>query len=110
MDEKAVRWQGSSYKDLCEFPERAREDAGYQLGFIQQGFDPADWKPMRSIGTGVREIRIHAGGEYRVIYTAKFRDVIYVLHAFQKKTQRAPKRDIEIARKRYSEIRQERAK
>lgn len=108
MAEKDLCWRGSSYKDLLAFPVQARRDAGYQLGFIQLGFEPTDWKPMPSIGSGVKEIRIHTGGEFRVIYIAKFEKAVYILHAFQKKTQKTPKRDIDIAKTRLRELEQER--
>lgn len=104
MFEKDLKWEGSSYADVCAFPERARREAGYQLGFIQQGLDPEDWKPMRSVGTGVREIRIHVAGEFRIIYVAKREKAIYVLHAFQKKTKRTRKQDVDIAKKRLRDI------
>jgi phage-related protein len=108
MKEKDLHWKGSSYKDLLSFPEQARRVAGYQLGFIQLGFEPSDWKPMSSIGPGVREIRIHVEGEFRVIYIAKYEEAVYVLHAFQKKTRRMPKLDIDIAKTRLRELGQER--
>lgn len=108
MNEKDLLWRGSSYKDLLSFPEQARREAGYQLGFIQLGFEPTDWKPMSSIGLGVREIRIHQEGEFRVIYIAKYEDAIYVLHAFQKKMQKTPKRDIDIAKARLRDLERER--
>lgn len=59
-------------------------------------------------GPGVREIRIRAGGAYRVFYVAKFEEVIYVLHAFQKKTQKTAKQDIEIGQQRYRSVQQQR--
>jgi phage-related protein len=59
---------------------------------------------MKGIGAGVREIRIRELGEWRVIYVAKFTDAVYVLHAFQKKTQRTSRKDIEVARRRYRQI------
>lgn len=108
MTEKELRWLGSSYRDLLAFPEQARREAGYQLGFVQFGFEPTDWKPMSTIGKGVKEIRIHVGGEFRVIYVAKFEEAVYVLHAFRKKTQRTPKRDLDAAKTRFRELRQER--
>jgi phage-related protein len=108
MTEKELRWLGSSYRDLLAFPVQARREAGYQLGFVQFGFEPTDWKPMSSIGKGVKEIRIHVEGEFRVIYVAKFEEAVYVLHAFRKKTQRTPKRDIDLAKTRFRELRQER--
>ncbi len=62
---------------------------------VQFGLDPTNWKPMKTVGAGVREIRIHYRGKYRVIYVANRNEAIYVLHAFQKKTQRTPKHDID---------------
>ena len=71
---------------------------------MQNGLDPSDWKPLNDVGLGVREIRIHVGGAWRVFYVAKFTDAVYVLHAFGKKTQRTARSDIEFAAKRYREI------
>ena len=104
MDDKRILWIGSSYKDLCEFPEKARKDAGFQLGFVQHGIEPIDWKPIPSVGKGVQEIRINTGGAFRVIYLAKYDEAVYVLHAFQKKTQQTSKKDINLARDRLREV------
>ena len=82
----------------------ARKEAGRQLMRVQYDLDPTDWKPMKSIGSGVREIRIHHRGQYRVIYVASRKGSLVVLHAFQKKTQRTPKREIALARKRFKEL------
>ncbi len=65
---------------------------------------PSDFKPMLDIGADAYEIRVHVQGEWRVIYVAKFESAVYVLHAFQKKTQRTRKEDIELAAKRYRQI------
>lgn len=106
--EKPLRFRGSSRADLLAFPNEARREAGFQLSFVQFGDDPMDWKPMPVIGSGVREIRIRDdGGAFRVIYVAKFRDAIYVLHCFEKKTQTTAKRDIAIATTRYKELEKE---
>ena len=78
--------------------------AGFELRAIQNGFEPRDWKPIQSVGVGAKEIRIHVLGEWRVIYVAKLKDAVYVLHAFQKKTQKTGQRDIELASKRYRQI------
>ena len=86
------------------FPAEARRQAGFELYAIQRGLDPSDWKPMKTVGSGVREIRIRVLGEWRVLYVAKFADGVYVLHAFQKKTQKTRRNDIEIARRRYNQI------
>lgn len=105
FDEKPIRWIGSSLQDLIEFPDEARKEAGFQLHLVQHGIDPHDYKPFPQVGAGIREIRIHEGhGIYRVMYVAKFANAIYVLHAFQKKTQKTAKKDIDIATARYKTI------
>jgi phage-related protein len=87
---------------LRAFPRAARREAGYQLDQIQHGRDPDDWKSMNAIGRGVREIRIRdAAGAFRVLYVAKFEDAVYVLHCFQKKTQKTSKADLNLAAQRY---------
>lgn len=95
---KPVTFLGDSLARLRDFPENARSEAGYQLGEVQIGNDPADWKPMKTVGAGVREIRIRdASGAYRVIYLATLPETVLVLHAFQKKTQATPQRDLDLA-------------
>ena len=102
---KLLRFLGDSLKCLREFPEDARHDAGYQLDKVQRGEQPDDYKPMPSIGKGVEELRVwDDSGTYRVIYTARLADAVYVLHAFQKKTQATAKRDVELTRKRYTDL------
>lgn len=102
---KPISFLGDSLKRLREFPEDARHDAGYQLELVQRGRQPEDFKPMPSIGQGVEEIRIRDDtGAYRVIYTARLADAVFVLHAFQKKTQATSKRDIDMAKERYSDL------
>ncbi|MBF0247458.1 MAG: type II toxin-antitoxin system RelE/ParE family toxin [Alphaproteobacteria bacterium] len=104
---KPVLFRGSALDDLRAFPVSARREAGHQIDLLQRGRDPDDWKPMKGIGRGVREIRIRdAGGAFRVIYVAKFADAVYILHCFQKKTQKTSKTDIDLAAKRYRELRQ----
>ncbi|OGT59859.1 MAG: addiction module toxin RelE [Gammaproteobacteria bacterium RIFCSPHIGHO2_12_FULL_45_12] len=71
---------------------------------MQRGLEPYDWKPMNSVGSGVKEIRIHEENEYRILYVAKFEESLYVLHAFVKKTQQTLKRDIDLAKQRYAEM------
>lgn len=102
---KPVVFVGDSLKRLREFPEAARQDAGYQLDKVQRGQQPDDFKPMSSIGKGVEEIRIwEESGTYRVIYTARTPDAVYVLHTFHKKTQATARHDIEIARERLTQV------
>jgi phage-related protein len=102
---KPVTFLGDSLKRLREFPEDARHDAGYQIDKVQRGQQPDDFKPMPAIGKGVEEIRIwDDSGTYRVVYTARREDAIYVLHAFKKKSQTTSKRDIDIAKDRLAEL------
>ena len=101
---KPVAFVGTARDDLSAFPEDARRDAGFDLWQVQMGDEPTDWRPMTTVGPGAVEIRVHSGGAFRVIYVAKFRDTLYVLHCFQKKSQKTDIRDIELARKRYKEI------
>jgi phage-related protein len=101
-DEKQIRWVGSAYNDLLAFPKDARKEAGFQLGKVQAGLEPDDWKPFDEVGAGTREIRIReASGIYRVMYVAKFAEAVYVLHCFQKKTQSTSKQDKAIAAARF---------
>ena len=101
---KILKFVGSSLDDLRNFPDEARRTAGFELRAVQNGLEPSDWKPMQVIGPGVKEIRIHVLGELRVIYVAKLRDAVYVLHAFKKRTRKTSRQDIELARQRYRQI------
>ena len=99
---KPVEFLGDSLDRIRAFPESTRHDIGFQLERVQRGLDPDDWKPMKSIGAGLREIRVRdAAGAFRVIYIATWTDAVYVLHAFQKKTQQTSKRDLTIAEIRF---------
>jgi phage-related protein len=96
---------GTSLDDLRRFPDLAKREAGFQLDQVQHGLDPDDWKPMKTVGAGVREIRIREEtGAFRVLYVAKFPLTIYVLHCFQKKTPKTDPKDIDLAAKRYREL------
>ena len=102
---KPVKFRGDALESLRRFPESARQDAGFQLDKVQRGRDPDDWKPMRSIGPGVKEIRIRdVTGAFRVIYLATLADAVYVLHCFQKKSEQTSNKDIQLARKRYKDL------
>ena len=104
-DEREIRWVGSSYADLLAFPKTPRKEAGFQLGKVQAGIEPSDWKPFDEVGAGTREIRISdAKGIFRVMYVAKFEEAVYVLHCFQKKTQATSKQDKDIATARYRAV------
>jgi len=103
--EKEIRWVGSSYQDILKFPAEPRKEAGFQLGKVQAGLEPDDWKPFNDVGVGTKEIRIRdATGIYRVMYVAKFKQAIYVLHCFQKKTEATTKQDKAIAETRYRAV------
>jgi phage-related protein len=102
---KPVEFRGKALDDLRRFPQSARRAAGYQIDRVQRGYEPDDWKPMPTIGKGVREIRLREeAGSFRVIYLAKLEDAVYVLHCFQKKTQKTAASDIALARNRYNEL------
>lgn len=105
MGVRPLRFLGNALQCLRDFPEEARHDAGYQLEKVQRGEQPNDFKPMPTIGHGVEEIRItDDSGAYRVIYTARRAEAVYVLHAFPKKTQVTPRRDLDTARRRFAEL------
>jgi phage-related protein len=110
MADKRLIWIGSSLSSLRAFPEDARATLGYELRRVQSGLEPEDWKPLPAIGPGAAEIRIHTGLEHRVVYVAKFAEAVYVLHAFEKKTQRMPTKEMELARRRYGEMVQSRSR
>jgi phage-related protein len=93
---------------LREFPASAIREAGYQLELVQAGREPKDWKPMPTVGLGVNEIRVRVGDEYRMFYVAKFAEAVYVLHVFQKKSQKTGQADIDLGRRRFRELIEER--
>lgn len=104
--EKDLSFCGSSRKDIRAFPDSARKQAGLELYSVQMGDMPSDWKPMSSVGSGVKEIRIHEENEYRVLYIAKFKEAIYVLHAFEKKSYQTPDHEIDLAKRRLKDLKQ----
>lgn len=102
---KPIEFVGNSLDDLREFPVGARRECGYQLDRVQHGFEPRDWKPMPTVGSGVREIRVREqGGTFRLIYVAKLADRVYVLHCFQKRTQKTARADLDLAANRYRQV------
>ena len=108
---KKLVFAGRTLENIKRFPDKARREAGFQLDRVQQGESPTDWKPMNTIASGVQEIRVSdADGIFRVVYIAKFEEAIYALHAFQKKTQKTSKSDIDAAKKTYKIIIEERNK
>lgn len=104
METKPIFFIGSSRDDLREFPAEVRKALGDELLRVQNGLMPVDFKPLKDVGKGAYEIRVHLNGAWRVIYVAKFANVIYVLHAFEKKTRKTNQNDMELAKRRYKLI------
>ncbi|MCE4058473.1 type II toxin-antitoxin system RelE/ParE family toxin [Pseudomonas sp. Au-Pse12] len=102
---KEIKWVGSSLEALRDFPKTAMQRAGYQLQGLQDGEEPDDWKPMKTVGPGVNEIRIKCeDGAFRVFYVVNRPEAIYVLHAFRKTTEKTEKRDIDLAKDRLKSL------
>jgi len=102
--EKPLHWVGSSKKDFLAFPEEVVDNIGYALGAVQFGGHPPSAKPWTGLGAGVHEIVENDGsGTFRAVYTVRFRNAVYVLHAFQKKSPsgvRTARTDIDLIEKR----------
>jgi len=106
---KPVTFLGDSLEAVRAFPLTARREAGFQLDRVQRGLLPENWKPLKTVGPGVNEIRVRDdAGAFRVLYIASFPEAVYVLHAFQKKTQKTAKDDLDVARVRFKSLRKER--
>jgi phage-related protein len=108
MPPKPIQWVGAARYELRDFPDDARLDAGFALWAIQKGEAPPDSKPMPIVGQGTQEIRIRTTDAYRIFYVAKFEEAIYILHAFQKKTQKTSRQNIETGQQRYKQLIQQR--
>lgn len=107
--ERPLHWVGSAKKDLLAFPEEVIDDLGYALGFVQQGGVPPSAKPWKGEGPGVLEmIEAHRGDTFRLAYTVRFEDAVYVLHCFQKKSPsglRTARTDVETIHRRLTAAR-----
>src|SRR5687768_10620042 len=105
---KPLDFVGPARKELQGFPKLARAIAGEDLYRVQKGAVPRDWKPLPEIGSGVSEIRVRTtqGGslQFRVVYVARFPEAVYVLHAFEKKTQQIPPHHVEVAQSRFKQL------
>ena len=102
---KYVVFMGGVLACLRAFPADVRQDTGFQIDKIQRGESPDDWKPMKTIGKGVREIQIKdVSGQYRVVYVVDRGDLVYALHTFKKKTRQTRKADIDLARQRLKKV------
>jgi phage-related protein len=101
-----VAWEGNSREVLQSFPEGARQNLGFDLWRLQQGEQPSDYRPLPSVGAGVFELRDQdQRAWYRLVYLSRIQDVIYVLHCFEKKSRKMPRKDFEIARQRLKAVR-----
>jgi phage-related protein len=101
----AIAWEGDSREILQSFPDSVRQNLGFQLWQLQQGERPSDYRPMPSVGAGVFELREQDDRAwYRVIYLSRIRDVVHVLHCFEKKSRETSKRDFELARRRLKMV------
>jgi phage-related protein len=109
VSDKPLAWLGSARRDVRAFPAVARRRGGFQLRRVQQGLDPEDWKPMTTVGPGVREIRIQTELAHRVFYLATFDEAVYVLHAFEKRTRKTSPHELTLARDRYRALLKKRA-
>ena len=104
MKNKALYWVGSAREDARALPEAVRRVLGFEIQALVEGENPTHWKPMKNVFPGAREIVIKMEGQYRAIYVTVKPSALYILHVFQKKTQKTAKRDIELAKARYREI------
>jgi phage-related protein len=107
---KQLIWRGNSRERIRTFSEITKDIAGRELVRVQHGELPTDWRPMPDIGSGVIEVRIHRPNEYRIFYIANYPEAIYVLHAFQKTTQRTSERDKQMGKTQYAELQNDRKK
>lgn len=108
---KSIIFLGNSLDNLRAFPQVVRREMGHQLDRIQRGFEPDDWKPMKTVGPGVKEVRVHDdAGAFRVVYVTKLGGAVHVLHCFQKKTQKTAQSDLSLAKARYRELMSRRLK
>jgi len=105
---KNLVWVGSTRADIRDLPEAARRQLGYGLREVQLGGRPRDWKPVATVGPGVIEMRVRVGGAFRLVYIAKFAEAVYVLHVFQKKSQKTSPLDLAVARARLAAVRRAR--
>lgn len=104
-NKKRLDFRGNSKEVISRFPEKVKIDVGFQLYKVQVGEEPDSWEPMKRVGPGTNEIRVRdEDGWFRVLYVAKFEEAIYVLHAFQKKTNDTPQGEIDAGKRRYKEL------
>ncbi len=101
-----IAWEGDSREVLSSFPDEVKHNLGFDLRLLQQGQRPTDYRAMSSIGPGVFEPRDQdERAWYRVIYLSRVRDVIHVLHCFEKRSRETPMKEINVARQRLKAVR-----
>ncbi|MBW7900398.1 MAG: type II toxin-antitoxin system RelE/ParE family toxin [Rhodocyclaceae bacterium] len=109
--EKPLHWVGSAKKDFLDFPKEVQSGMGYALGLAQLGGKHPNAKPWKGEGAGVLEmVEDHRGDTYRAIYTVRFSDAVYVLHAFQKKSKtgiKTPQEDVKLVHDRLKRARED---
>lgn len=102
---KQVVWIGDTKSTVAGFPISVRVDFGHKLFLLQKGQFPKESRPMKSVGKGVFELKeADASGWYRVIYTLRMSNKIYILHCFKKKSRKTAREDLDIAKKRFNFI------
>ena len=107
---RKIIWLGNSLKNLVEFPDGAKKLIGDELQYIQFGGMPKDAKPFKGVGSGVIEIAVKFDKDaFRCVQAMQFGEIIYVLHAFQKKSStgiKTPKKDVDLIKQRYNEAKE----
>lgn len=109
--EKPLNWVGASKKDFLLFPGSVKDEMGNALGLAQFGGKHPSAKPWKGLGPGVFEIvEDYSGDTYRAVYTVRFKEAVYVLHAFQKKSPKGiktPQTDIALVERRLKTAHQD---
>ena len=101
---KPITWLGNSKEVIRSWPEMTRKRAGEELFRLQIGSEPLHWRSMKSVGRGVREIKISEGGQQRVFYLTRRNEGVFILHAFEKRTRRTAKSEIDLGKQRLKSI------
>jgi phage-related protein len=104
VDLRPIYWLGDSQSVVRSWSNSTKRQTGAELFRLQLGSDPIHWRAMKSVGRGVREIKIAEDGQYRVLYLTRRLDEIVVLHAFEKKTRRTSKSDIDLGKQRLKSL------
>ena len=100
-----IAWEGDSKEVISSFPDEAKQNLGFQLRLLQQGLQPTDYRAMRTVGPGVFELRDQDDRAwYRVIYLSRIRNVVHVLHCFEKRSRETPAKEINTARQRLKAV------